>query len=166
MAEAPTPEEEVVPAKSSKSKLIMIIVVILVLLGGGGAAWYFMQQKSAEETEAAKEAETKVTAAPVFMTLETFTVNLLPDPGEQYLQTDISLQLTESANESLVKQIMPLVKAHILMILSSKKSSEISSVEGKNALSQEIVEAINKLLPQASKGKAISGAFFTSFIIQ
>ncbi len=167
MAEAPTPEEEVVPAKSSKSRLIMIIVVILVLLGGGGAAWYFTQQKSADkETETAKEAEKKVAAAPVFMTLETFTVNLLPDPGEQYLQTDISLQLTEAANESLVKQIMPLVKAHILMILSSKKSSEISSVEGKNALSQEIVEAINKLLPQASKGKAISGAFFTSFIIQ
>jgi flagellar FliL protein len=167
MAEAPTPEEEIVPAKSSKSKLVMMIVLVLVLLGGGSAAWYFMQPKDAnKESEAAKAAEQKTAAVPVFMTLETFTVNLLPDPGEQYLQTDISLQLTQAANESLVKQIMPLVKAQILMILSSKRSSEITSIEGKNALSQEIVEAINKLLPQASNGQAVSGVFFTSFIIQ
>lgn len=171
MAQAPAPEEvvpgEVNPEKSSKSRIIMIIVVILILLGGGGSAWYFMQPQAAgkEKSEVKEEAKAE-SAAPVFMTLETFTVNLLPDPGEQYLQTDISLQLSKTANEELIKQFMPLVKAQTLMILSNKKSSEISSIEGKNTLSQEIAANINKLLPQASKDPVVSGVFFTSFIIQ
>ena len=171
MAQAPAPEEvvpgEINPEKSSKSRFVMIIVVILVLLGSGGAAWYFMQPQAAgkENSEVKEEAKAE-TAAPVFMTLETFTVNLLPDPGEQYLQTDISLQLSKAANEALVKQFMPLVKAQTLMILSSKRSSEISSIEGKNTLSQEIADSINKILAQASKDPVISGVFFTSFIIQ
>lgn len=167
MAEAPIQEgqEEVIPEKKSKSKLIIILVTLALLGGGGGAAWYFMQPKAADK-EAKAEEPPQEAAAPAFMTLETFTVNLLPDPGEQYLQTDISLQLTDAANEALLLQIMPLVKAQILMILSSKRSSEISSIEGKNALSKEIVDAVNKLLPQVSKGKAVSGVFFTSFIIQ
>ncbi len=171
MAQAPAPEEvvpgEVNPEKSSKSRFVMIIVVILVLLGGGGAAWYFMQPQAAGKEQNEIKEETKAaSAAPIFMTLETFTVNLLPDPGEQYLQTDISLQLGKAANEALIKQFMPLVKAQTLMILSSKRSSEISSIEGKNTLSQEIADNINKLLAQSSKEPVVSGVFFTSFIIQ
>ncbi|PKO24498.1 MAG: flagellar basal body-associated protein FliL [Betaproteobacteria bacterium HGW-Betaproteobacteria-8] len=171
MAQAPAPEEvvpgEVNPEKSSKSRLIMIIVVILILLGGGGAAWYFMQPQAAGKGKSEVKEEAKAeTAAPVFMTLETFTVNLLPDPGEQYLQTDISLQLSKASNEELIKQFMPLVKAKTLMILSNKKSSDISSIEGKNTLSQEIADNINKLLAQASKDPVVNGVFFTSFIIQ
>lgn len=166
MAEEVVPGE-VNPEKSSKSRLVMIIVVILVLLGGGGAAWYFMQPEPTgkENSEVKKEAKA-ASAAPVFMTLETFTVNLLPDPGEQYLQTDISLRLSKAANEALIKQFMPLVKAQTLMILSSKRSSEISSIEGKNTLSQEIADNINKLLAQNGKDPVVSGVFFTSFIIQ
>lgn len=167
MAEAPNTEEEVVvPEKKSKSKLIIILVALALLGGGGGAVWYFMQPKATDKEAKTAEEPKHEAVAPVFMTLETFTVNLAPDPGEQYLQTDISLQLTEAANEALLLQIMPLVKAQILMILSSKRSSEISSTEGKNALSKEITDTINKLLPQVSKGKAVSGVFFTSFIIQ
>jgi flagellar FliL protein len=171
MAQAPAPEEvvlgEINPEKSSKSRFVMITVVILVLLGGGGAAWYFMQPQAAEkEKNEVKEAAKAASAAPVFMTLETFTVNLLPDPGEQYLQTDISLQLGKAANEALIKQFMPLVKAQTLMILSSKRSSEISSTEGKNTLSQEIADNINKLLAQDGKDPVVSGVYFTSFIIQ
>lgn len=171
MAEAPAAEGvipgEVNPEKSSKSRLVMIIVLILILLAGAGAAWYFTQPQPAgkQNNDIKKEAKA-ASVAPIFMTLETFTVNLLPDPGEQYLQTDISLQLSKTAHEESIKQFMPLVKAQTLMILSSKRSSEISSIEGKNTLSQEIADNINKLLAQDGKDPVVSGVFFTSFIIQ
>ena len=165
MAVAPVPEE-VVPEKRSKTRFIMMIVVILVLLGGG-AAWYFMHLQAADKENSAPGKEAKAAStAPVFLTLETFTVNLLPDPGEQFLQTDISLQLDKAANDALIKEFMPLVKAQTVMILSSKKSSEISTIEGKNALSQEIADKINKILAPSSKEPVVRGVFFTSFIIQ
>lgn len=165
-----------VPAKGSKKKLMMIIIAVVLLIGGGAAAWILTQGKDAsksgesESSEAKAEAPApapkKATATPIFMTLETFTVNLVSDPGEQYLQTDISLQLTEASQEAVIKQFMPLVKAQILMVLSSKRSSEISDIDGKNTLSKEIVETVNNMLPGGAAAPAVSGVFFTSFIIQ
>ncbi|CAG1005142.1 hypothetical protein MTYP_03233 [Methylophilaceae bacterium] len=169
MAEEATSEDMAPPAKGPKKKLMLIIAASLVLLGGGGAAWYFTQPQPAEKKAGeVKESAHAGAAVPTFMTLETFTVNLVPDPGEQYLQTDISLQLSDAKQEAVIKQFMPLVKAQILMSLSSKRSSEIVTIEGKNQLSKEITEMINKLLPASGSGAApaISGVFFTSFIIQ
>ncbi len=172
--EAVSTEAVETPAKGSKKKLVIIIIAAVLLIGGGAAAWILTQGKDAsksgesESSEAKGEApgQKKAAAAPIFMTLETFTVNLIPDPGEQYLQTDISLQLTEASQEVVIKQFMPLVKAQILMLLSSKRSSEISDIDGKNKLSKEIADTVNSMLPGGEAAPAISGVFFTSFIIQ
>lgn len=172
--EAVSTEAVEAPAKGSKKKLMMIIIAAVLLIGGGAAAWILTQGKDtsksdesgSSEAKAETPAQKKAAAAPIFMTLETFTVNLVPDPGEQYLQTDISLQLTEASQEAVIKQFMPLVKAQVLMVLSSKRSSEISDIDGKNKLSKEIADTVNIMLPGGEAAPAISGVFFTSFIIQ
>lgn len=160
MAEAAREIQQVNTKKGSRSRLILGIVVVMLLIVGGATGWYFMSTKSAATASAAKP------ASPIFMTLETFTVNLNGGSGDQYLQADISLQLTASSKESLLKQVMPQLKAAIVMILSSKSGSELSSVAGKSALALEIADAVNALLPDADTGKAVSNVFFTSFIIQ
>ncbi len=152
-------------APKSKKKLIIIIAAV-ALLGGGGAGAYFMMKPKPKADAHAKEEVHEEAKKPAFMTLETFTVNLQPDPEEQYLQADISLQLADAKEEEVLKENMPLVKSRVLMILSSKKSSEITSVDGKNTLMKEIVTELNK--PYAPKGKplTIAGVFFTNFIVQ
>jgi len=166
MAQDPKPEEGAeAPAGGSKKKLIMIIAAVLVLAGGGGgAAWYFMGHKAAPKKEEVKHEEPA--KAPVFVTLETFTVNLQPDPDEKFLQLDISLQVADAEVGEVLKTQMPAVRNRLLLLLTSKKPSEISSMEGKKKLTEEIVAEVKKPYVAGAKPLEVSGVFFTSFVIQ
>jgi len=154
-----TPGAQVKPKK--KSWLLKIVLALVVLAGGGGAAWYAMEQPSA-----APEAAVPQEKPPVFVTLESFTVNLQPENGDQYLQVGLVLKVAEPAAVDAVKLQMPEVRNRILLLLSSKKASEISTVAGKQQLSTEIMnEARQSIRPQKLQQGLIS-VFFTSFVIQ
>jgi flagellar FliL protein len=166
MAQDPKPEEAAVaaPVKSPKKKLIIIIIAALAVLGGGGgAAWYFMQPKADHKKEVKKE---EPAHAPVFVTLETFTVNLQPDPDEKFLQLDLSMQVANAEEAEALKAQMPAVRNRLLMLLTSKKATDISSMEGKKQLSDEIVTEVKKPFAAGAKPQEILGVFFTSFVIQ
>jgi flagellar FliL protein len=166
MAQDPKSEEAAVavPEKSSKKKLILIIgAAILLLGGGGGAAWYFMHQKPDHKKEVKHEEPVK---APVFVTLETFTVNLQPDPDEKFLQLDLSMQVANPEAAELLKTQMPAVRNRLLMLLTSKRATDISSMEGKQQLSDEIIAEVKKPFSAGAKPQEILGVFFTSFVIQ
>lgn len=166
MAKDPKPEsvEVPAPAPASKKKLIIIIAAAVVLLaGGGGAAWFFMHQKSDQKKEVKHE---EPAHAPVFVTLETFTVNLQPDPDEKFLQLELSLQVANPEVAELLKMQMPAVRNRLLMLLTSKKATDISTVEGKKLLSDEIVAEMKKPFSKDAKPQEVSGVFFTSFVIQ
>ncbi len=153
--------EEAPPKK--KGKLFLILGILLVLGGaGGGAAWYFTQS----DTKAAEHKEEKP-KPPVFVTLETFTVNLQVDgSGEHYLQVGIDLKVTDASVVDLVKLHMPEIRNGVLLLLSSKSAEQISGLEGKQKLSAEIQEQVNKPLNAKAAGKGVTGVFFTSFVIQ
>ena len=166
MAQDPAVEAAVEeqPKKKSKKKLIIILAAVIVFAGiGGGAAWYFMHQKSDHPKEAKEEVAPK---EPVFVKLETFTLNLDPTDGEKYLQTDITLNVASKEEAELLEVHMPQVRNRVLMLLSSKKASDISSMEGKKALSNEIAVQINQPFVNKGKPQKVTGVFFTSFVIQ
>jgi flagellar protein FliL len=165
MAQDPKAEEAVAeaPKKSSKKKLIIIIIAVLALAGGGGAAWFLMHKKDDHKKEVKHEEPAK---APVFLTLETFTVNLLPDPDEKFLQLDISMQLDTPEDAELLKVQMPAVRNRLLMLLTSKTATDISSSEGKKQLSDEIIAELKTPFTAGAKPQKVSGVFFTSFVVQ
>ncbi|MBU1394667.1 MAG: flagellar basal body-associated FliL family protein, partial [Gammaproteobacteria bacterium] len=104
--EAAEPDEaaEAAPAGKPKKKLFIIIGALVVLLGGGGAAaWFFSQQDDTPKD--AKEAQEKPHTAPIYLALETFTVNL--QDGERYMQVDVTLQVTDQAQVDAIKLHMP-----------------------------------------------------------
>ncbi len=104
---------------------------------------------------------------PVFIVVEPFTVNLTPgEVGDQYLQVALTLQVADQAQVDRIKLYMPQVRSRVLMLLSSKKASEISSVEGKKKLSDDIIAQINLPFTPQSEPQAVSDVFFTSFVIQ
>ena len=153
-----TPIAEAKPKK--KSWLSKIVMVLVVLAGAGGAAWYTLEPAAVPAPAVPRE------KPPVFVTLEPFTVNLQPENGDQYLQVGLVLKVADAATVEAVKLQMPDIRNRILLLLSSKKASEISTVAGKQQLSTEIMNEAGQPLAAQKIQPGISSVFFTSFVIQ
>lgn len=157
-------EAEAVPPSASKKKLIIIIAAVVLLAGVGGGAWFMLKPKAGAHKEAVKHEEP--VRAPVFMTLETFTVNLQPDPDEKFLQLDMQLQVASNEAAEALKLQMPIVRNRLLFLLTSKRASEILTMEGKKQLSDEIITELKKPYSVGAKPQEILGVYFTSLIVQ
>ncbi|MDP1559131.1 MAG: flagellar basal body-associated protein FliL [Nitrosomonas sp.] len=149
--------------KISRKVKILIILIVLVAIGGAiGGTWYVMQDQEATEVEPKKKPTT-------FIELETFTVNLQPDDGHQYLQVGLTIKAQETDVVAAIKAQMPIIRNRILLLLSSKKASEISTITGKQQLSAEIADEIRQIFSSedsAESHEEIIGVLFTSFVIQ
>ena len=153
-------ETEAVPVKKSKKKLFIIIGAVLVLLGGGGAAAWFLTQGSHKP----KEAHVEPPKAPIFLPLETFTVNL--QGGENYLQTDITLQVADEADAEAIKLQMPRVRSRLLTLLSSQSAASLGNAETKKKLVQDILVQMRQPFDPNGKPQAVTDVLFTTFVIQ
>jgi flagellar FliL protein len=162
------PKAVAAPAGGSKKKLIMIVLgaVLVAGGGGGGAAWFFLHGKEAAPEESHKKKAVAKSGPPVYVPLESFTVNLQPENGDQYLQTAITLQVEGAEQEEVFKQNMPKVRSRLLLLLSGKKASEITTSEGKKQLAQEIVEQLKEPFEEKGPEQEVTDVLFTSFIIQ
>ncbi|OWS70427.1 flagellar basal body-associated protein FliL [Polynucleobacter campilacus] len=155
------------PVKPKSKKMLFIILgVVLALAIGGGAAYYFLVMKA--DSKSAESSKPKVPELQIFVPLEVFTVNLRPESTEpqQYLQTTLNLQVPSEEMSASLKARMPELRSRILLILTNKKASEITSVEGKNALMTDIIEQLQKPFSGSETEQKITGVYFTSFIIQ
>ncbi len=155
------PKADAAAPKSSKKMMIMIIVGVVVLALGGGAAWFFTQGSAKGEQKEVKKA-----LPPVFVVIEPFTVNLQPENGEQYLQIQFTLQVSDEKQVELIKTNMARVRSRVLLLLSAKKASEISTVEGKSQLSKELIAAIRQPFVEKGEAQEVSDVLYTAFIIQ
>ena len=187
MAEV-TEKAEVSEKKSSGSNVLLIIIagmLFLVLAGGGVGAYLLLNEddtvisdaNQAKQTQATKEApvakktinsssssQRKTDYAHIgkMYPLDPFIVNLFSENGSRYLKTAINLEL---GNEELGVELdskKPLMRDIIIKALSAKSYEEISTIQGKENLKDEIVANINEVLED---GK-INNIFFTNFVIQ
>lgn len=158
------------PAGSKKKLIVIAVAAVLLLGGGGGAAWYFMQGGDAAAHESPKESKKKkkkdAGAKPEYVPVEAFTVNLQPENGEQYLQVQFTLQVAGTEQATLVKDNMAIVRNRVLLLLSGKKASEISTVQGKQQLAAEIQAIVQEPFDKDGDEQDVTDVLFTSFIIQ
>lgn len=158
------PKAEAAPPKSSKKKLLVIIIAAVLVLGvGGGGAWFATQGKP--DDKAHKE-KAHAAEPPVYVPLEQFTVNLQPENGDQYLQIAMTLQVPTIKDVDVIKNNMPKVRSRVLLLLSGKRASELSSVEGKAVLTKELVASLKQPFADKGEPQVINDVLFTSFIIQ
>jgi flagellar protein FliL len=150
--------------KKSKLPLIIIGAVVVLALAGGGA-WFFLKGGDADaDKEQAKAKASALEAIPVYMPIDTLTVNL--KDSRQYLQLTITLQLKNGEDSALVKLYMPQVRTRALIILASKKPEDVISSEGKLALLEELKTITEKPFTDKLEPIEILDVAFTSFIIQ
>lgn len=170
MAKAPTkqaapanPPSEKKPKR--KSRLPMILMLTVVLGGGGAGAWYFLQDE-AEVPAAGTAAPAQPEKPPVFHNLDQFTVNLQPENGDQYLQVALVIKVKDAATAEAIKAQSPDIRNRILLLLSGKRASEISTVAGKEKLSEEIMAEVKKPLSPESVQQQVVAVFYGAFVIQ
>jgi flagellar protein FliL len=165
---------------SNKVLLILVgLVLMLVLVMGGGMFMIYTKLPSAShkavvpEPEAGAEAiaeKAKPEEIGAVVSMDTFIVNLADPGGNRYLRVTMDLELAgkpadksaaKTAGDELAKR-MPQIRDAILMILSTKRYADISTPEGKTALREEILNAVNGLLASSQ----ITRIYFKEFVIQ
>lgn len=147
-----------------KSKLLLVIVAAVVLLaaGGGGAAWYFLAGPGAH-TEKKKEEPPK---PPVFLPLETFTVNLPPEGSGPILQTTLVAQVAEQADADALTTYMPLIRSKILQKLAASDAALLGTPEGKQQLAAELVKLLAAPMEKGVEPARVKAVLFNDFVIQ
>ncbi|MCK6427564.1 MAG: flagellar basal body-associated protein FliL [Burkholderiaceae bacterium] len=165
MAEMDAKAEEAKAPKKSKSKLLLVVGVGATLLAaGGGAAAYLLIGKKDAPQAAEQKGQPKKT--PVFVDLESFTVNLRDEDNDRFMQVKLVAEMRDTAAGEVLKNMMPAVRSEILLLLSSKKAADLATREAKEKLAQEIIAAANKPLERTPAEKGVEAVNFTHLIIQ
>ncbi len=181
-------ESEGAAKPKGKKKLIIIIAVVLLLVGGGGA--FFLLGGSGEEEVPAEEVEKPVVYKRI--KLEPIIVNL--SEAKSFLKVSMLLEYDPDAlakafahgegegaghggggsgggapppDDGFPAEIIekePIVRDAILRILSSKTTADVLTVNGKQSLKEELIEAINETIEAPEP--IIVNIYFTEFIIQ
>jgi flagellar FliL protein len=171
--------------RRGRKKPIIVAAVAALAVLGGGAAYSFLgkgdsvaqaPEGDGDEVREVKKKEDK-RAPPVFLALDTFTVNLADRDTERYAQVGVTLELNDAKTTDILKVYMPAIRNDILMLLAHKKVAELQERAGKTELAREIRRAALKPLDaDAPKGGAsdseadgalpVRAVHFSSFIIQ
>ncbi|MCM0754087.1 flagellar basal body-associated FliL family protein [Desulfovibrio aminophilus] len=150
----------------------IILAVLLLALGGGGFVAYkmFLAKPPADPAQAeqaqpeghgkegkdAKPAEGQVVSLPVFL------VNLADPLGRRYLKLAMDVEVKDEAAKAEIAKNEAKIKDALLLLLSSKTYQELSTLDAKIQLKQDIVQRLNLIL---GNGKVIQ-VYFTEMVIQ
>ncbi len=166
--DAAAPAAEGKPAGSKKKLLIIVIIAATMVLGGGGAAAWFMLRKKPDAAPA-EQVKVEPKKMPVFVELDSFTVNLQKDStddADRYMQIKLVAEAKDAPSGEIIKSLMPAVRNEIILLLGSKRPEEVESREGKEALVQEIMLAVNKPLVRTAAENAVEAVNITQLIVQ
>lgn len=182
--EESTAGEEGGSSKGGKGKLFIIIGVV-VLLVGGGAGFMLMGSGGAEE-----EVEVEHQVHYERISLGTFVVNL--SEKTDFLKVTIVLEYNPellhqggdhgggahgahgaggggggdggSGLPGVMAEREDQIKDSIIRVLSARRVADVLSVDGKEELKEELIEAINEAIG-LEEGPVV-GIYFTEFILQ
>ncbi len=181
MAKESKPETanvDAAPPKKSKKLLIIIAAAFVVVVALGATATLLLMKNQnadghedeevATENDKASKKKSGKEIAPVYVALDAFTVNLVPESSEQFLQIVLSVEVADLLAGDRLKSFTPKIRNNVMMLLSGKKASELLTKEGKETLAGEIRDQMNEVLaPDAKPENApVKEVLFTSFIIQ
>ncbi|MDB5038154.1 MAG: fliL [Bacteriovoracaceae bacterium] len=175
---AEKPEVAAVPEEGGGKKKLPLWVIILiasqvVLVGVALVVFKMMNSASHAEKEAPPTAaeqkvdpekvkDPKTLMGPSY-DLAPFIVNLIDDGrGARYLKIEIKLELETDAVKGEIESRLPQIRDELLVLLSSKRQTDVETSDGKRILKDEIFTRANKILVTGR----IKRVYFTEFVVQ
>ncbi|PRX99223.1 flagellar basal body-associated protein FliL [Paraburkholderia sp. BL25I1N1] len=162
-----TAPQQAAPASPGPMKRIILIVLIAIIAAGaaGAGVWFFMSKRA--PTVASAEAAPPPAPAPLFFPLESMTVNLQSDDGQQhFLRIGLTLKLADAKTQQELTDHMPEVRSRILLALSNKHPDELAPLEGKRALATELRTLIEQPTDKGAAPIHVQDVLFTEFVVQ
>ncbi|HYS68577.1 MAG TPA: flagellar basal body-associated protein FliL [Paraburkholderia sp.] len=163
-----TANQQAAPASPGPLKRIILIVLIAIIAAGaaGAGMWFFMSKRAPAAGSPAQAAPAPA-AAPIFFPLESMTVNLQSDDGQQhFLRIGLTLKLADAKTQQELTEHMPEVRSHLLLALSNKHPDELAPLEGKRALATELKTLIEQPTDKGAAPMHVQDVLFTEFVVQ
>ena len=165
MADIPVVAPAAEAPKGKSKTLLIVLVLATLLLGGGGVGAYFAFAPHDKKAEATK----KEPALPaLYMALDPpFVVNFEAEQQVRFLQITVQLMSRDPATIEQLKANDPMVRNDLLLLFAGQKYAVISTREGKEALRQQTLAAVRKIVTTAGgKPEKVEAVYFTSFVMQ
>ncbi|MGX9253202.1 flagellar basal body-associated protein FliL [Pantoea ananatis] len=155
-------------AKGRKRKLLIPVLLIVALAAcsvAGYAVWRMMNKHEGVKPEVAK---VEPPPAPVFFALDTFTVNLVnPDNDpDRVLYVGFTLRLPDEETRRRMSDYLPEVRSRLLLLLSRQNAAALATEQGKQALVDQIKQALAPPLVKGQPPQVVDDVLFTAFILR
>ncbi|MBN3807324.1 flagellar basal body-associated protein FliL [Paraburkholderia sp. Ac-20336] len=166
MATTTAPQQAAPVSPGPMKRIILIVLIALISAGAAGAGvWFFMAKRA--PVAASAEAAPAPPAVPIFFPLESMTVNLQSDDGQQhFLRIGLTLKLGDAATQQALTEHMPEVRSRILLALSNKHPDDLAPLEGKRALAEELKTLITEPTDKGAAPVRVQDVLFTEFVVQ
>ncbi|MBS0054506.1 flagellar basal body-associated protein FliL [Yersinia sp. Marseille-Q3913] len=154
--------ENTFPAKRKSSIWVILLVLVAVAASaGGGYSWWLLNKSKSTTAKV-------VPVIPVFMPLETFTVNLItPDNNlDRVLYIGLTLRLPDDATRAKLNDYLPEVRSRLLLLLSRQSADSLSNEAGKQRLVDEIKNVLSPPMVKGQPNQVVSDVLFTAFILR
>ena len=158
-----------VEKSGDKSQLIMVIVILalLLVLAVGAVAYLLLVgggRSAAALSEQAQEAQAAI-REPIYVDVSKVLVNLQHGGRTRYVQADIELMSYSPKVIEQARRDMPAIRDRLLFLLNAQDFAALKTVQGKEALRADALQAVNAVLGLAPPD-AVEALYFENFILQ
>jgi len=165
-------EEDNGEEKKSSKKMIIIGLVILLLAGAGAGYYFFMGNSEELDGEVSEEVideedeEEGATDEIYYDMKKSLIVNFPKGSGASLIQVSVSLLVKGEETIEALKKHEPMIRNNLLMAISAKGSKNLMTIEGKEALRDEMLKVVGGVMEKMTKKNKVTNVFFTSFVMQ
>jgi len=158
-----TEEERVNSSPSQKTKKSLFIIVLLILLILGGGIAFRLGLASNLLGGVQKGSQENTLKEPEFMyEVPEIVVNVNGNGKSRFLSVKFYLGFDEPKLQQELEKRMPEIRDAVNKILWVKDADDVSTLEGKEALREEILDTVNGMLHSGE----LRGVYFWHLMIQ
>jgi flagellar FliL protein len=141
--------------------------LMLIVMASLAAANVYLLMDKHEPAGAAEKLAVPVMAAPIFVTVTPFTVNLDSERcGAVLLYIGMTIKVSNSETQDYLIEHMPQLRSRLLVLLSGQDAGALITPQGKQALADSIRDMLTTSLSTPQPTLAVDEVLFTEFIVQ
>lgn len=164
----------VLPVMTAVLLVIGTLFIAGVFPGGGDTQTASVEEGVEGESEGGDEeqegdeagAESENSPAIYIPVDPAFVVNFASQGKARFLQITVEVMTRSEAVPEQVKLHMPVIRNNLNLLFSDQSYDSISTLEGKETLREETLEAVQQILEEETGDPGIEAVYFTSIVMQ